>query len=62
MTLHATRDGQHITVHHTSGPSQVHVTEDVQHTRVFHRQLGELLDEAEAEREKPAPEEHHEHR
>jgi hypothetical protein len=48
MTLHATREGQKITIHHQ--PSDTHVTEDAAHVRYFHEQLGRLLNDAEAER------------
>ena len=60
MTLHATRDGQRITVHGNTGV-HVHVqdskvseagfTEDAQHVRHFWGLLGRLLDEAEHERQ-----------
>ena len=46
MTLHASRDGQKITVHSTYGPATHAITEDAQHVRHFHTQLGELLDQA----------------
>jgi hypothetical protein len=50
MTLHASRDGQKITVHSTYGPATHAITEDAQHVRHFHTQLGELLDQADTER------------
>ena len=59
MTLHATRDGQEITVHGNTGVevavknSQLHhvgITEIAQHVEYFHGQLGRLLAEAKAER------------
>jgi hypothetical protein len=49
MTLHATRDGQQVTVTTTYGPVRNEVTEDAGHVRSFHGHLGRLLDEAEAE-------------
>jgi len=60
MTLHATRDGQSVTIHGNIGVdvevkgSQVQrigITENAQHAEYFHKQLGELLDAARAERE-----------
>jgi hypothetical protein len=60
MTLHATRSGQAITVNGNTGVEvhversqlqYVRITEDAQHVRWFHKQLGELLDAADAERE-----------
>ena len=51
MTLHASRDGQKITVHSTYGPATHKITEDAPHVRSFHAQLGALLDDADAERE-----------
>jgi hypothetical protein len=56
MTLHATRDGQQVTVHSTYGPATHKITEDAQHVRGFHRQLGDLLDQADAERAEHEPE------
>ncbi len=59
MTLHATRDGQKITVNGNTGVellvrnsnvSHVKITEDAQHVRYFHTQLGLLLDAADHER------------
>lgn len=59
MTLHATRDGQKITVNGNTGVevlvqnshvTHVKITEDAQHVRYFHTQLGQLLDQADAER------------
>jgi hypothetical protein len=50
MTLHASRDGQKITVHTTYGLVENHITEDAQHVRGFHTQLTELLDRADIER------------
>lgn len=56
MTLHATRDGQTITVHGNTGTEvlvqdghvrHVRITEDAQHVRFFHRQIGALLDDIE---------------
>jgi hypothetical protein len=58
MTLHATRDGQRVTIHGNTGVdvsvrnsqlAQADITEDAGHVRWFHKQLGELLDQAEAE-------------
>jgi hypothetical protein len=43
MTLHATRDGEKVTVHTTYGPITNQVTEDAGHVENFHRQLGNLL-------------------
>jgi hypothetical protein len=43
MTLHATRDGEKVTVHTTYGPITNQVTEDAGHVEHFHRQLGNLL-------------------
>lgn len=61
MTLHATRDGQKITVHGNNGVAMevsdsrvtgVHITEEAQHVGAyFLEQLGRLVDEARAERE-----------
>jgi hypothetical protein len=48
MTLHATRSGQQITIHHS--PSGQKATEDAEHVRQLHNQLGKLLEEAEHER------------
>jgi hypothetical protein len=67
MTLHATRSGQLITIHHNLGVgdarAQHQVTEHASHLRHFHSQLGALLDAAEAEAEQrasaPKPAEHH---
>ena len=62
MTLHATREGQSITLHGNTGVSlelansqvvRAGITEDAQHVRYFHSQLGRLLDEADAERNEP---------
>ena len=50
MTLHATRNGQQVTVHTTYGPVENKITEDVGHIRGFWQQLGKHLDEAEQER------------
>ena len=59
MTLHATRDGQSITVHANTGTEvlvqnshvqHVRITENAQHVRFFHDQLGKLLDSADEER------------
>jgi hypothetical protein len=47
MTLHATRDGENVTVHITSGPVLASVTEDEGHVRSFWGQLGNLLHSAE---------------
>ena len=58
MTLHATRDGQAITVHGNTGVdvsvenshiSYVRITENAQHVRHFWSQLGQLIEQAEAE-------------
>ena len=51
MTLHATRQGQRITVHTTYGPVKNEVTENAGHVEGFYRQLGVLLGEAEQERQ-----------
>lgn len=60
MTLHASRDGQKITVHGNTGVdvtvknsqlSEVAITEQAQHVEWFHKQLGDLIAEAKAERE-----------
>lgn len=60
MTLHATRDGQKITVHGNVNTEvlvkdghvqHVRITEDAQHVRFFHDQLGKLLDAAGEEHE-----------
>lgn len=66
MTLHATRDGQQITIHGNTGVevlvqnshlTHARVTEHAQHVEYFHRQLGELIAAARAEREAvPQPE------
>lgn len=62
MTLHATRDGQAITVNGNTGVevlvqnshvTHVKITETAQHVRHFHKHLGELLDAADAERVEP---------
>lgn len=59
MTLHATREGQNVTVHANTGVDvevrnshvvTVKVTEVAQHVEHFHAQLGRLLEEAKAER------------
>jgi hypothetical protein len=63
MTLHATREGQSIKVHGNTGVDvhvsnsqvrEVVINENAQHVRWFHTQLGQLLDEADAEREAAA--------
>jgi len=60
MTLFATRDGQNIKIHGNVGIDasienshfqEVTVTENAQHAEYFHKQLGDLLAEAKAERE-----------
>jgi hypothetical protein len=60
MTLHASRSGQQVTVHGNLGVdlevrnsqvTAVHITEQAQHAEYFHKQLGDLLAEAKAERE-----------
>lgn len=60
MTLHATRDGQAITIHGNTGISvevrnsqlvTARITENAQHVRFFHDELGKLLEMADAERE-----------
>lgn len=43
MTLHATREGENITVHTTYGPITNKVTEHAGHVESFHRQLTGLL-------------------
>ncbi len=59
MTLHATRDGQKVTIHGNTGVdvevrnshlASAQITEDAQHVRYFWRQLGEHLDAADEER------------
>lgn len=59
MTLHATRDGQKITIHGNTGVdlevrnsqlAGVHIGEDAQHVRYFHSELGRLLGAADEER------------
>lgn len=59
MTLHATRDGQNVTIHGNTGVevlvqnshlTHVQITEYAQDVRHFHTTLGKLLDEADAER------------
>lgn len=59
MTVHATRSGQRVTINGNTGVGllvensqlqHVRITEDAQHLRWFHEQLGRLLDEADAER------------
>jgi hypothetical protein len=66
MTLHATREGQKVTIHGNIGVdlkvasshvSEVTITEEAQHVRNFHTQLGQILDEADAERAQPEAEE-----
>lgn len=68
MTLHATRDGQAITIHGNTGTNvvvtnghvqHVQITETVHDVRRFHAELGKLLDEADAERSRPEPEPQH---
>ena len=63
MTLHATRDGQKITVHGNVGTEvlvqgghvqHVRITENAQHVRFFHDQIGKLLDAADEERDAQA--------
>ncbi len=58
MTLHATRQGKNITVNGNTGVevlvqnghvSHVKITEDYQHVKYFHTQLGSLIEQAEAE-------------
>ena len=60
MTLHATRDGQKITIHGNTGVDfkvtnshleGVHISEDARHVEYFHGQLGTLLADAKAERD-----------
>lgn len=62
MTLHATRNGQRITIHGNLGldlavrdgqVSDFHVTDPggLEHYRHFWGQLGRLIEEADAERE-----------
>ena len=59
MTLHATREGQRITIHGNTGVDvqitnsaiqHARITEDAQHVRYFWHQLGEHLNAADAER------------
>ena len=50
MTLHATRDGRKITVHHAAADGhEHHATEDWQHVKHFADQLNVLIAEAEAQ-------------
>ena len=58
MTLHASRNGQEVTIHGNIHLDlelkdglvrQFSVTEDAAHVRSFHKQLGELLDKAQEE-------------
>ena len=60
MTLHATRDGQAITVNGNTGVevlvqnshvAHVKITENAQHIEHFHAQLGQLLADAKNERD-----------
>ena len=60
MTLHARRDGQNVTIGGNNGVdlivqrsrvSSVEITENAQHVEYFHKQLGDLLEAAKAERE-----------
>ena len=59
MTLHATRDGQNITIHGNTGVNvliensrltRTEITENAQHVEYFCEQLTRLLNEAQAER------------
>ena len=43
MTLHATREGENVTVNITYGPVRASVEEHAGHVVHFHRQLGTLL-------------------
>jgi hypothetical protein len=43
MTLHATREGDKVKVHITSGPVTASVEEHAAHLTYFHAQLGTLL-------------------
>lgn len=51
MTLHATREGENITVHATYGPMTFKITERAGHIGHFWSQLGGLLQD----NEKPVP-------
>jgi hypothetical protein len=56
VTLHATRDGENITIHGNTGVhvlvenshlAKASITEHAHHVRYFHAELGKLLDAAE---------------
>jgi hypothetical protein len=49
VTLHATRQGENVTVHCTYGPIVTAISEHHSDVRQFHAQLGDLLDAAEEE-------------
>jgi len=58
MTLHATREGDKITVHGNTGVAlhmegsqlqYARITEDYRHVKYFHSQLGTLIEAAERE-------------
>jgi hypothetical protein len=51
VTLHATREGENITVHATYGPMTFKITENAAHIGHFWSQLGDLL----KDNEKPVP-------
>jgi hypothetical protein len=51
MTLHATREGDEITVHYTYGSGQFQVREHAGHASAFWGQLGWLLAQDPAHRE-----------
>ena len=65
MTLHATREGQKVTINGNTGVevlvqdshlTHVKITEDAQHVRYFWHQLGQHLDAADEERKAPTTE------
>lgn len=47
MTLWAAREGENVKVQITYGPVAASVAEHPAHVRVFHRELGRLLDDVE---------------
>jgi hypothetical protein len=57
MTLWAERDGQQVRIRHTSGTTELAITEELAHLRSFWGSLGRVLEEAErgdVSRETPA--------
>jgi len=56
MTLHATRDGDQVTVHTTYGPVKNTITEQAGHVAHFHAQLGSVLGDDKLDF-RPVPEE-----